>query len=138
MTNLHNHDVYLPRYFDQDTERVSNLFPSYLFVRILNGQFSFLNYAFGIAHVVMFGDKPASVHHKVINYLKTNEQDGLVKVGLRRFNRGDKVRILSGPFINQSGVFDSYRPRKHLRILVTAFGLQTAVLLRARQCECGD
>lgn len=138
VSQIHNHDVYLPRFYDRDRDKICVLFPSYLFVKIVNGQFSFLKSAFGIAHVVMVGERPANVADKIIAFLRNKERDGLVQVGYSRFHKGDRVRVLSGPFINQCGVFDSYRPRRQLRVLLSAFGIQTGVNLRAVQCELSN
>jgi transcriptional antiterminator RfaH len=97
-------ETYLPRLREQRVIRGRRvevrppLFPGYIFIAIVL-QWHAARWAPGVAHIIMDGMTPAKVPDRVIDEIRSRERGGLVELpkacGLQR---GDKVRITSGPF----------------------------------------
>ncbi|MCB8943114.1 MAG: hypothetical protein H6658_05115 [Ardenticatenaceae bacterium] len=85
-------------------------FPGYLFVKAdlkVEGQQAF-SWIPGTHGLVTFGDEPAIVPanliHEIQQYLAgLNAQGGIVQDG---FQKGDAVRVVSGPFVGYEAIFD--------------------------------
>lgn len=100
------------------------LFPGYVFVNVsLTSPFwSKIRSTRGIRDWVKFAGKPAKLPNELV--------ESLVKLGgspenqavIRRFGKGEKVRILSGPFIGLSAVFEKDDGEKRSMILVEFLG----------------
>ena len=57
------------------------LFPGYIFVQFdFGSQFRTVNFATGVARVVMFGGVPAKVEEEIINSIQARIVDGLVNL----------------------------------------------------------
>lgn len=76
-------------------------------------------------------DKPSPIADKDVELLKTRIDEGTLKPKPKfKFEVGDHVRIIDGPFTNFDGVIDEVRPEKgKLRVIVSIFGRQTPVEL---------
>ncbi len=76
-------------------------------------------------------DKPSPISDKDVELLKTRIDEGTLKPKPKfKFEVGDHVRIIDGPFTNFDGVIDEVRPEKgKLRVIVSIFGRQTPVEL---------
>jgi len=66
-----------------------------------------------------------------VEILKTRIDEGTLKPKPKfKFEIGDHVRIIDGPFTNFDGVIDEARPEKgKLRVIVSIFGRSTPVEL---------
>lgn len=124
------HVVKVGRHFET---RPKLLFPSYIFVRALDGRWRFLLGTYGISSVIMQGRLPAIVQHSEILKLKQlQDGDGLINfpsVAESRFKPGDKVRIGGGPYSGYYGVYDGCGPKDRERILLDYLGQKTKVLI---------
>ena len=76
-------------------------------------------------------DKPAPIPDKDVEILKTRIEEGTLKPKPKfKFEIGDHVRIIDGPFINFDGVVDEVKAEKgKLRVAVSIFGRPTPVEL---------
>jgi transcription termination/antitermination protein NusG len=76
-------------------------------------------------------DKPSPIpDHEVAN-LQTRIDEGTLKPKPKfKYENGDHVRIIDGPFTNFDGVVDEVKPEKgKLRVIVSIFGRSTPVEL---------
>jgi transcription termination/antitermination protein NusG len=76
-------------------------------------------------------DKPTPIPDKDVENLKTRIDEGTLKPKPKfKFEEGDHVRIIDGPFTNFDGVIDEVKPEKgKLRVIVSIFGRSTPVEL---------
>ncbi len=76
-------------------------------------------------------DKPSPISDKDVENLITRIDEGTLKPKPKfKFDVGDHVRVIDGPFTNFDGVIDEVRPEKgKLRVIVSIFGRPTPVEL---------
>lgn len=105
--------------------RIRPYFPGYLFVHIdlaQMGQNAF-SWTPGTHGLVTFGDIPALVPDNLIHELRKRLQRIEANGGLQtsQFQRGDRVRIVRGPFSGYDALFDLYLPEKERVQVLLAF-----------------
>ncbi len=76
-------------------------------------------------------EKPSPISDKDVDILRTRIDEGTLKPKPKfRFEMGDHVRIVDGPFTNFEGIIDEVKPEKgKLRVIVSIFGRSTPVEL---------
>ncbi|MBN1382200.1 MAG: transcription termination/antitermination protein NusG [Deltaproteobacteria bacterium] len=76
-------------------------------------------------------EKPSPISDKDVENLITRIDEGTLKPKPKfKFDVGDHVRIIDGPFTNFDGIIDEVRPDKgKLRVIVSIFGRSTPVEL---------
>ncbi len=76
-------------------------------------------------------DKPSPIPDKDVETLRTRIDEGTLKPKPKfKFDVGDHVRIIDGPFTNFDGIIDEVKPEKgKLRVIVSIFGRSTPVEL---------
>jgi transcriptional antiterminator NusG len=76
-------------------------------------------------------DKPVPISDEDVEVLRRRIDEGTLKPKPKfKFEVGDHVRIIDGPFTNFDGVIDEVRPEKgKLRVVVSIFGRSTPVEL---------
>lgn len=76
-------------------------------------------------------DKPTPIPDKDVELLKSRIDEGTLKPKPKfKFEEGDHVRIIDGPFTNFDGIIDEVKPDKgKLRVIVSIFGRSTPVEL---------
>jgi transcriptional antiterminator NusG len=76
-------------------------------------------------------DKPSPISDKDVENLKIRIDEGTLKPKPKfKFDVGDHVKIIDGPFTNFDGVIDEVKPEKgKLRVIVSIFGRPTPVEL---------
>ena len=76
-------------------------------------------------------DKPSPIQDKDVENLITRIDEGTLKPKPKfKFDVGDHVRIIDGPFTNFDGFIDELKPEKgKLRVIVSIFGRSTPVEL---------
>lgn len=74
---------------------------------------------------------PPPVPLEEVEKIKKQMQEGMERPRPKyRFEEGDEVRVIDGPFTNFQGVVEEVRPDKEkLRVLITIFGRATPVEL---------
>ena len=76
-------------------------------------------------------DKPSPISDSEVEALRIRIDEGTLKPKPKfKFENGDHVRIIDGPFTNFDGVIDEVKPEKgKLRVIVSIFGRSTPVEL---------
>lgn len=129
--------TYLPRWLKtrrharRQTRIKTPLFPRYLFVRFDpdRTRWRSINGTYGVSHLVRMGGKPSPLPHGVISEIRAREnEDGLVNVAERPdFESGEAVRVTTGPFADQSGIFECMDDRQRIVILLGILGREIRV-----------
>ncbi len=107
------------------------LFPGYLFVPldIERRRWRCINGSFGVASLIMSGDRPLPVPHGVVEDLCVLTAGGdEVDLGAR-LRPGSKVRILTGPFAEKLGTLLELDDRGRARVLLEILGASRTVTM---------
>ncbi len=117
-------------------DRVTALFPRYLFVRLDSVLQSLapVRSTFGVACVVRFGVDYMVVPEHVVTTLQSNadQQSGLHKLRAADwFKRGDVVRIAAGALSGLEGIFESDDGNERVTILLNLLGRETRIQVDA-------
>ena len=109
------------------------IFPRYLFVvlDLARDRWRNVNGTFGVARLVMTGDRPQSVPHGVIEGLiaMTDERGVLRFDEAGCFMVGQKVRILAGPFAEKIGLLQRLDDNGRVRLLLDIMGGRIGITL---------
>lgn len=133
--------IYLPRYLKRRSharkvETVpAPLFPRYMFVwiDIETQRWRSVQSTFGVSQLVLNGSDPAPLAPQVISCLKAREDDGgYVQLDRRpSIALGAKVRVLTGVFAENLGLFDGMADRDRVAVLLDLLGRKVRVTLDA-------
>ncbi|NPA53797.1 MAG: transcription termination/antitermination factor NusG [Aquificae bacterium] len=116
----------------------NKVFPGYLLIKAeLNDDLiDLIKKTPYIIGFVSAGGVPVPLDEKDVMKVLNQIQKGAPKVKKLLFQKGDKVRVIEGPFMNFTGVVDQVIPEKEkLIVLVTIFGRLTPVELSFSQVE---
>jgi transcriptional antiterminator RfaH len=97
------------------------LYPTYLFAFIPQTLISKVNHTPGVLNIVQFGATFAVVAPELIDGIlqRLDEHACLIDKMPARFNRGDRVRVISGPLQGHEAIFDTTLSGKDLaRVLL--------------------
>ena len=127
-------EIYLPQF--QKTRRHARrteiikapLFPRYLFLHmnIEMERWRAVHSTVGVKSLVCFGDQPATISNNIIDDIRTteNEQGCVVLHKKNRLNKGDKIRLLNGPFSESLGLVDGMPDNDRVYVLLNILGRQ--------------
>ncbi len=130
-------EAYLPCYLKRRrharrTETVRRpLFPGYLFVRLDIGDepWHAIKSTIGVKRMICHGDNPAPVPHGVIEEIQAHRDEaGMVVMSkLAPFEKNNVVRINSGAFLDQVGLFDCATDQERVIVLLDIMGRRVRV-----------
>jgi len=125
-------ETYLPRTKVRDHQRnlrVVPLFPSYVFVRVIE-TWSPIASIIGVARILRNGEYPARLHDQVLAELKAREdRQGLIQLPTLRI--GQRVRIVRGTFAGHIAVYEGMSGRDRERVLLEFLGRKVRAITRA-------
>lgn len=135
------YEIYLPRYLKRRRHSrkvdytAKPLFPRYLFVAIdvATQRWRSIQSTFGVSCLVSNGQRPAKLHESVIRALQAREDEkGFIRLDSKpTFAHGDKVRVLAGAFMDDSGLFNGLADHNRVSILLEMLGRKVRVFLDA-------
>ena len=109
--------------------RIAFLFPTYLFVA-KGEQFYPILRTPHVVRLLMAGDRPAILRSEIVTNIRKREVAGFVKLPLpNRLKPGQKVRITSGSFTGQTGLYQGQSSRDRERVLLELLGQVVSVEL---------
>lgn len=102
------------------------LFPRYLFVAFdpENEQWRSVRSTIGVACLICNGDHPIAVPQRVVDEIRAREDaNGYVVVNrLLGLRSGQRVRVLTGAFADQVGIFQAETDRDRVHVLLELLG----------------
>jgi transcriptional antiterminator RfaH len=112
------------------------LFPGYVFLWVTAGWWS-ARWSPGVVRLILDGTEPAKVPLTVITELRKRAgEDGLIDLPKApALRRGDRVRILRGPFTGHLAIFADMKPRERVEILLQLLGGEQRVELAKGDVE---
>jgi transcription elongation factor/antiterminator RfaH len=108
---------------------IKPFFPSYLFCRFsLESDYRLVKYTRGVIRVLGNGQEPVPIAPEIIFTIQARaDAQGIIKTG-SRFKKGDRVRILDGPFSDLIGILEEPgSPEGRVRVLLDLFQRQISV-----------
>lgn len=119
-------EVFAPFFYDRFGRQL-RLFPGYLFVH-LQGTASWLQNTMGVLRVLCMGTKACEVPPSVIEtYQVLADEIGVVVLPGNHYERGQRVRITEGPFINQVGIVEGMDAQQRVSVLLSILGRASRV-----------
>jgi transcriptional antiterminator RfaH len=106
------------------------LFPNYCFVEV-QLQWHTARWCAGVTAILMDGTVPARLPDGTIAEIKRRERGGLVELEQAGIRRGDRVRVLRGPFRDLPAIFHNSKPHDRVEVLLMLLGSTRAVTLPA-------
>jgi transcriptional antiterminator RfaH len=140
-------EVFLPRTEKEKLVRgarttvTSALFPGYLFARFCPLRYSHLiRYARGVQRIVSCGEVPLPVADEIIRAIRHRiGRQGLVMIGPRRFEVGDRMLIREGPLRGITAVLDNRMDgRQRVELLIDAIEYQARVVVERHNLEAAS
>jgi len=135
------YEVYLPRY--QKTRRharridkvIRPLFPRYLFIAYdaETTPWRSIRSTVGISHLLTAGERPLIAPQGIIEELRNRENTSgfITGLGTDGLKPGEKVRIVSGPFSEQLGIFEGLTDSQRVAVLLDVMGRQVRAKMPA-------
>lgn len=103
------------------------LFPSYLFAQIeTDDDWNATKTCKGVSYIIPNSGRPVAILNRAIEILKMAEKAGAFdfRAGKSKFQPGDNVEILTGPFTGLIAKVQSASPRKRVKILMKLLGAE--------------
>jgi transcriptional antiterminator RfaH len=114
-------------------KRVSFLWPGYVLIHITNGRWSVINYTPGISKLISFGDAPGRLPDREVDALRARMVGGFVELPPPPVIQvGDKIKVVTGIFANQTGLYAGMGVRKRVWILLSLLGSEPRIELDAQ------
>jgi transcriptional antiterminator RfaH len=122
-------ETYLPKI--KTRQRVVPLFPSYLFVRILEHWWQ-VDTTIGVISLLKAGDQPARLKDDIVNAIRAKERGGIVKLPEpKRIKAGDVIRVDKGTFAGHFAIFEGMSGKERSRVLLELLGRKVLVEIPA-------
>lgn len=120
-----------PRQARYRVERISPLFPRYIFVHITH-QWRFLLSTFGMSGVIMRGEEPHFANERCIDAMQSRQDaEGIVHLPtLKELQQGDPVLVTSGTFKGHHGIYQGMSSKDRQKVLLDYLGRKTPVLIQ--------
>lgn len=123
-------ETYAPR-IRINRRRVTLLFPSYIFVRIIDRWYP-IKWTPGVQRVLMNGEEPARVGDNIIASIRKREVRGVVRLPPKTPQRGQRMQITNGPFRGHVGLHEGMSGPDRQRVLLALLGQKVSVELPTR------
>jgi transcriptional antiterminator RfaH len=125
LSAVNGFEVYSPRIRPARARRGDDtrpLFPGYCFVLIVS-QWWAARWSPGIVRLVMDGLQPARVPSHVLDEIRRREVRGVVELPKAPgMQVGDRVKVLSGPLVGLTGLYQGMNGRQRIDILLSILG----------------
>ena len=123
----------------QKRETEQKFFPGYVMVEMVltDDTWHLVRSTPKVTGFVGSGNKPVALSEDQVEDIRRQMEAGAEKPKPKSvFQRGDKVRVIDGPFVNFQGVVEDISPeRGRMKVVVTVFSRPTPVELEYYQVE---
>ena len=123
----------------QKRETEQKFFPGYVLVEmeLTDDTWHLVRSTPKVTGFVGSGTKPVALSDDQVEEIRRQMEAGAEKPKPKSvFQRGDKVRVIDGPFVNFQGVVEDMNPeRGRMKVVVTVFSRPTSVDLEYYQVE---
>jgi transcriptional antiterminator NusG len=123
----------------QKRESEQKFFPGYVLVEmeLADDTWHLVRSTPKVTGFVGSGTRPVALEPEQVDEIMRQMEAGAEKPKPKSvFQRGDKVRVIDGPFVNFQGVVDDMNPeRGRMKVVVPVFGRPTPVELEYYQVE---
>ncbi len=122
-----NYTAYLPKVMGlkrkqgRSIKTVLPMFPRYLFIQLddQTDNWGPIRSTIGVANMVRFGMDAARVPNELIDEIRAREDsDGVVALPDKDFEKGQTVRITTGPFEGYEAVFSDRQAKNRVLVLL--------------------
>ena len=113
------------------------LFPGYMFVSV-NAELApwrAINSTIGVSRLVCFKSKPKSVPTQFVSSLMLRCDASGVLLPPKNLNKGDSVKMLTGPFASFIATVDKIDPEQRVWILMEFMGQKTHIQVTTHKLE---
>ena len=122
---------------------VSNLkpvFPGYIFVSVKSDHAPWrkISSTIGVSRLVSFGDKPKPLPPQLISGLMFRCDKAGKILPLKKFNKGDRFELLSGPFANFIATLESIDQEQRIWVLIDFMGQRTRMKMASDQLKLAN
>ena len=88
---------------------ITPLFPCYVFAKFdLQTHYFDVKYMLGVQGIVSAGCDPLAVPVPVVEEIKRRGVNGVVRIEPRKFDNGERVSVVDGPFRGFEAIFERY------------------------------
>jgi transcriptional antiterminator RfaH len=124
--------TYLPLIRQQGStnQQIIPLFPRYLFIRLTAGldDWTPIRSTRGVSSLVRVGMNPAIISEHLIKAIQQRADcDGFHKPATKKLTKGDRIRLISGPFAEYEAIFSEQRAENRAIILLNLIGKQNRI-----------
>ena len=127
-TFLPLHDITL-RKSSRFVTSIKPLFPGYMFVSFDKAEpgWQRINNTYGVSRLVTCNSTLKSIPSAFINNLMRRYDSSGKLVPIVKMNKGDKVKILAGPFANFIATVEKYETDQRIWVLMDLMGRKTKI-----------
>ena len=115
-------------------------FPGYMFVSVNSelAPWRTINSTMGVSRLVNFDGNPKPLPLQLISGLMQRCDAAGTMLPLNRFNEGDSVEMLTGPFANFIAKVDTIDPEQRIWVLMDFMGQKTRLQVTADQLQIAN
>lgn len=119
------------RHARRRVERIGSFFPGYVFIRFdpRRQQWRSINGTYGVRSLVMQGETPCRAPAGLVETLQAMTDDDGYFVPNPSFERGDRVRLISGPFRELIAEVDDATDERRITVLLDMMNGRVPVLV---------
>ncbi|MAO55733.1 MAG: transcriptional activator RfaH [Rhodospirillaceae bacterium] len=122
--------IYLPQYRKRrrHARRIDTvlapLFPRYLFVKFdpQRDRWRSINGTFGVQYVLSEGPQPTPIPDEIVAAIRRQEEGGIVQIREHSFKKGQRLRVVTGPFADLEGLFECTDDAHRIVLLMEFMG----------------
>jgi transcription antitermination factor NusG len=132
------YETYVPRvtFRRAGDWRVEPLFPSYLFARADETNWTPIRWTIAVVRVVMDGVRPAQLPERELQKIRHREgTNGLIRMSKSWVKGETRLAVIRGTFRGFEGIFQDERAHKRVQILLSMLGADVPVELPMRDVE---
>jgi len=139
-----NYRVYLPKIWDKPKykkRKALPMFPRYLFIHLDQSSDNWgpIRSTLGVVSVVRFGMEPTAVPESLLQAIHAREDSsGVVEYIGQEFRQGQSIRVKSGLFQGNEGIFLGKNGKERVAVLMQIMGQPARTVLADSEIEPGS